>query len=185
MKPIIVIIFAASLLMLAGCDSAPSVPKEYIHTRAGFKITAPAHWKLISEDHETFEFRRGDCKLIEVGSFDLDITRADIEALTPDEFAAAIEEITLNAVKGYCEGAQITGYRVAERMPYKWENMPGFRMKIIGYSDAADENMVTDAIIGLNKEQLRIYGFFSQIIEADYDETADDLEMSIASFQLL
>jgi len=185
MKPIIVIIFAASLLMLAGCDSAPSEPKEYTHTLGGFKVTAPAHWKLISEDHELYEFRRGNYKLIEVGSFDLDIPKGDLDMLTPDELSNTLEDESLRGLKNYCEGAKITGYRITERMPYKWDNMPGFRIKAVGYSDAASATMVIDVVMGLEKSQMRLYLFASQVAESDYEETSADLEMTIASFQLL
>lgn len=162
----------------------PSEPKEYIHTQAGFKITTPAGWKKTSEDHEIYEFRSGDYKLVEVGGFDLPVPPEDLFSLPTDEFVSLLRESTLDGLDGYCLDARIRDYWVGDERETVWGDRIAYRVQAKGYSTEALTSMVIDIIAIVHEEKSRIYMFASQIKESIYPQTKKVLELMIASFQL-
>lgn len=178
------LIIIAVFLSCIRCG-APSEPKEYIHARAGFKITAPAGWKKISEDFEMFEFRSGDYKLIEVGGFDLGIPPDDFYNLTDDEFFELLRESTREGLDGYCIEATIRDYTISDARETVWGDRIAYRVQAKGYSTEAMASMVVDIIAIVYEEKSRMYMFASQIDEKAYQETKKYLELMIASFQII
>ena len=163
----------------------PSEATEYTHGRAGFKITIPAGWAKISEDNEMFEFRSGDYKLIEVGGFDLELTRDELTGITDVEVAEWIEESTHEGLAGYCDEARIVGYTIQEEGPMTWGGLPAYSVRIRGYSEEADKTMIVDLIAAMSIETGFMYMFASQIAEDMYQDIKNGLYASIKSFQLV
>jgi hypothetical protein len=162
-----------------------SEPKEYVHTAAGFKITAPGGWSKISEDNEMYEFRSGVRKLIEVGGFDLGIAPSDLYALTYAEFNTMLKELVLEGLDGYCEEAMIADYKATDLYGLEWGGESAFRVQATGYSKHTEADMVVDILAMIHRETSRMYMFAVQIEEGMYQNTKQDIELMIASFRLL
>jgi hypothetical protein len=162
-----------------------SEPKEYVHSRAGFKITAPGGWSKISEDSDMFEFRSGARRLIEVGGFDLGIAPSDLYALTYVEFNELLKESVLEGLDGYCEEAMIANYETTDLYGTDWGGESAFRVQATGYSEHAEADMIIDLLAMVHRESSRMYMFAAQIEEEMYQNTKQDIELMIASFQLL
>lgn len=175
-------VFMLLLLMNCGGDSEP---KEYIHTQAGFSIRAPAGWKKTLEDHEMYEFRSGNLKLIEVGGFDLDIPAEDLHSISDDDFWYMLKESTLDGLDGYCIEATIKGYKIEEQGETEWGGGYAYRVRASGYSSDALSQMVVDIIATIYEKENRMYMFASQVAKSDYEKTKPDLESMIKSFKLL
>jgi hypothetical protein len=163
----------------------PSEATEYIHQGARFKITIPAGWVKISEDNEMYEFRSGDYKLIEVGGFDLELTRDELTGITDAEVADWIEESTLEGLEGYCDEARIVGYTIQKEGPMTWGGLPAYGVQISGYSEEAEQTMIVDLIAAMSTETGYMYMFASQIAENMYQDTQTGLDVAIKSFQLV
>ncbi len=176
----VVAILALLLSIKCGSDSEP---KEYIHTQAGFKITAPAGWRKVSEDREMYEFRSGDLKLVEVGSFYLEIPPEDLYSLSNEDFRNMLMESTLEGLDGYCIEARIKDYKIEDQSKTEWGGEYAYRVRACGYSSEALEQMVVDIIAMVHEEKSRMYMFASQIVESDYTKTKADIEAMIASFK--
>lgn len=179
-----VVIIALALLLSINCGG-DSEPKEYIHTQAGFKITAPAGWRKVSEDREMYEFRSGDLKLVEVGSFYLEIPPEDLYSLSNEDFGNMLMESTLEGLDGYCIEARIKDYKIEEQSDTRWGGALAYRVRASGYSTEALDHMVVDIIAMVHEEESRMYMFASQIVENDYAKTKVDIESMIASFKLI
>ncbi|KPJ72142.1 hypothetical protein AMJ52_07280 [candidate division TA06 bacterium DG_78] len=177
------IIVVVLLMFFIRCGE--SEPKEYMHSRAGFKITAPGGWSKMSEDNEMYEFRSGSRKLIEVGGFDLGIPPTDLYALTYAEFNTMLKESVLEGLDGYCEEAMIANYKTTDLYGLEWGGESAFRVQATGYSKNAEADMVVDILAIVHKETSRMYMFAAQIEEGMYDDAKQDIELMIASFQLL
>jgi hypothetical protein len=173
------------VLMVFFIRCGESEPKEYVHTAAGFKITAPGGWSKISEDNEMYEFRSGNRKLIEVGGFDLGIAPTDLYALTYAEFNTMIKEAVLEGLDGYCEEAMIANYEAKDLYGLEWGGESAFRVQATGYSKHAEVDMVVDILAMVHKESSCMYMFAAQIEEGTYPDTKQDIELMITSFQLL
>jgi hypothetical protein len=163
----------------------PSQAMEYTHLRAGFKITIPAGWAKISEDSEMFEFRSGDFKLIEVGGFDLELTRDELAGITDAEVAEWIEESTHEGLEGYCDEARIVGYTIQKEGPITWGGLPAYSVQIQGYSEEADKTMIVDLIAAMSTETGFMYMFASQVAESMYLDVKTGLDTAIKSFQIV
>jgi len=172
------------LLLSINCGG-DSVPKEYIHTQAGLKITAPAGWRKVSEDHEMYEFRSGDLKLVEVGSFYLEIPSEDLHNLSNEDFHYMLMESTLEGLDGYCIEARIKDYKIEDQGETEWGGEYAYRVRASGYSAEALDQMVVDIIATVHKEESRMYMFASQIVESDYAKTKADIESMITSFKII
>ncbi|UCG90845.1 MAG: hypothetical protein JSV97_07075 [candidate division WOR-3 bacterium] len=179
-----IFVITAFFLSCVHCG-APSEPKEYIHTRAGFKITAPAGWKKKSEDFEMFEFRSGDYKLVEVGGFALGIPPDDFYRLTDDDFFALLRESTREGLDSYCTEATIRDYTISDSRETVWGDRIAYRAQAKGYSNETMASMVVDIIAIVYEEKSRVYMFASQIDEKAYAQTKKYLELMIASFQII
>lgn len=173
------------VLMVFFIRCGESEPKEYTHTSAGFKITAPGGWSKISEDNEMYEFRAGSRRLIEVGGFDLGIPPEDLYALTYAEFNTMLKESVLEGLDGYCEEAMIADYEAKDLYGLEWGGESAFRVQATGYSKNAEVDMVVDILAMVHKETSRMYMFAAQIEEGMYDDAKQDIELTIASFRLL
>lgn len=172
------------VLILSHCGG-PSEATEYAHRGAGFKITIPAGWVKISEDNEMFEFRSGDYKLIEVGGFDLGLTRDELTGITDAEVAEWIEESTLEGLEGYCDEARIVGYTIQKEGPMTWGGLPAYGVQIRGYSEEADETMIVDLFAAMSVNTGYMYMFASQIADHMYQDVKTGLDASIKSFELV
>jgi hypothetical protein len=173
------------VLMLFFIRCGESEPKEYVHAAAGFKITAPGGWSKMSEDNEMYEFRSGSRKLIEVGGFDLGIAPSDLYALTYAEYNTLLKESVLEGLDGYCEEAMIANYEATDLYGLEWGGESAFRVQATGYSKHAEADMVVDILAMVHRETSRMYMFAAQIEEDMYQTTKQDIELMIASFQLL
>lgn len=173
-----------AFLIFIGCGGG-SEPKEYVHTRAGFKITAPAGWDKTNEDIEMYEFRSGDLKLVEVGGFDLPADTEDILSLSDEEFMVLLKQSTMDGLDGYCSEAKINGYQINEENEAEWGGEVAYRVQASGYSSEALATMIVDMIASVRKEKGRMYMFASQIEQSIYPKVKKDLELMIASFQIL
>jgi len=179
-----VVIITLVLLLSISCGG-DSEPKEYIHTQAGFKITAPAGWQKVSEDHEMYEFRSGDLKLIEVGSFYLEIPSEDLYNLSNENIHYMLMKSTLEGLDGYCLEARIKDYKIEDQSETEWGGEYAYRVRARGYSADALDQMVVDIISMVHKEESRMYMFASQIVESEYRKTKPDIETMITSFTII
>lgn len=179
-----ILIIIPVLLFFINCGGE-SVPKEYQHTRAGFIITAPAGWSKASEDNEMYEFRSGNYKLIEVGGFDLGVPSEDLYSISLGEFVSLLRESALDGLDGYCDEARIRNYMINEAGETRWGGETAYRLQASGYSDEASVSMILDMIVIVEKETSRMYMFASQIEENVYPKVEKDLELMIASFQVM
>jgi len=183
---IIAVIATLTIISCGGSGGgASSVPTEYLHDAAGFKITAPAGWEMMDKSVETYEFRQGDYMLIEVGGFDLG--KDLYETLNDPEFdyPLFLEDASLGFLKDYCKEAAITGYRVTLRNETSWGGMPAFRLKAEGFSAPINKTVTIDVLLAVNKSSCVAYVFASQIAKSKYDEASGEIETSIASFQVI
>ncbi len=181
-KLMIAVLITVVLFLHCG---GPSEAMEYTHGSARFKITIPAGWEKISEDNEMFEFRSGDSKLIEVGGFDLELTRDELTGITDAEVAEWIEESTHEGLEGYCDEARIVGYTIQKEGPMTWGGLPAYSVQIRGYSEEADKTMIVDLIAAMSIETGYMYMFASQIAESMYQDIKSGLDAAVASFQLV
>ena len=176
---------AISLFMIIGCSNAPKEPKEYIHTQAKFKITAPGKWYLDVEDAESFTFRRGKTRLIEVGSYSIPATTSELDNLSGEELSQALEDAALGGLSEYCKAVQLTGYRVDTRNRITWAGLPAYRIKVFGFAATIYETVEIDLLVTLDSRKSLMYIFISQIAKSEYDEAAEDIEKTIASFKTI
>jgi hypothetical protein len=179
------IVVLTALIIVACSGGAPSEPVVYTHQKAGFKITAPAGWKKMSEDSEMYEFRMGNFKLIEVGGFDLEFTAEELADITITDIADIVKEATMGGLEGYCEEATIDNWNLDNEAETTWGGVPGYRVKARGYSEEADKDMIVDLIGIFNVKNGYMYMFASQIETGVYDKTKPELEACIASFAFL
>ncbi len=182
---IISIIATAAFFIIACGGGAPSEPVVYTHQIAGFKITAPAGWKKMSEDSEMYEFRMGNFKLIEVGGFDLELTADELAEITIAEIAEMVAEATLSGLEGYCEEATIEEWSLDSEGETTWGGVPGYRVKATGHSEEAGKKMVVDLIGIFSIKNGYMYMFASQIETGAYNKTKPELEACISSFALI
>lgn len=180
-------LLALGVAMLASlhCQGAPAAPKEYVHSVAGFKITAPAGWNKTNEDNEMYEFRKGDNRLIEVGGFDLEIDPTEIAEFTTDQMNELLEVSTTGGLEGYCEEADIVSYTVRDEGLTTWGGKDCYRIQARGHSNALNAAVIVDIMSIILKDRARVYMFASQIAESEYQGVSPALETMIASFALL
>lgn len=162
-----------------------SEPKEYMHTQAEFKITVPVGWKKTFEDHEMFEFRSGDYKLVEVGGFDLEVPPHELYNISNEEFSELLMASTLEGLDGYRIDAQITDYMIEDEGETVWGDRLAYHVTASGYSRSAETEMKIDLIAMVYEEKSRMYMLASQIAESEYPDTYFDIASMIASFQLI
>jgi hypothetical protein len=179
------LVFVIMAFVVSTC--APSEPVEYVHEKAGFKITIPAGWTKMSEDSEMYEFRSGNYKLIEVIGFDLELAQQDIADLTDSEFKNMVRQSALDGLEGYCDEAEIQDYVVEKQRETTWGGYDAYRVKAVGFSNAADKKMVVDLIASFVMRDNRLYAYLyaSQISEDVYKDIEDSIETTIASFQII
>lgn len=164
---------------------APSEPKEYIHTQADFKITAPAGWRKTFEDHEMFEFRSGDYKLVEVGGFDIGVPSHELYDISNEEFLELLIASTMEGLDGYCIEAQMRDYTIEDEGRTVWGDRLAYHVTARGYSRMAEMDMKVDLVAIVYEEKSRMYFFASQIAENEYADAFFDIASMIASFQII
>ena len=173
------------VLMCASMCSAPSEPKEYIHTQADFKITAPVGWRKTFEDHEMFEFRSGDYKLVEVGGFDIGVPSHELYDISNEEFLELLIASTLEGLNEYCIDAQMRDYMIEDEGKTVWGDRLAYHVTARGYSRIAEMDVKVDLVAIVYEEKSRMYFFASQIAENEYADAFFDIASMIASFQLI
>jgi hypothetical protein len=173
-----------AFLLIVHCGE-PTAPREYVHTQAGFKITVPQGWRKTAEDKDMYEFRSGDRKLIEVGSFPMDVTTEEFGLLSDEDFFDMLKESAVGGLDAYCNEAHITGYRMTDQRETVWAGIGGFRMQVRGTSTQAMVPVVVDLVIIIFEAKSRMFMFISQIEESVYPSIKSDLESMITSFQLI
>lgn len=183
-KTQLLLLITAVIFVAVRCGEGPSEPVVHTHTQAGFKITAPAGWSLMSQDEEMFEFRHGDVQLIEVGGFDLEMGPEDFEDVSMDEFMNTLRDGTRDGLDGYCEEAEIVDWRVKEQKETTWGGEPAYHIRAEGYSEAAETDMVVDLVSCMHKQSGFMYMFASQIAAGDYEKVKTDLKATISSFTI-
>jgi len=171
-------------ILLVGC-SGNSEPSEHVHNSARFKITIPAGWKLISEDDEMFEFRKGDTRLIEVGRFELDFTPDEMADMEDDEITEMLEQSSDGGFKSYCIDARISDYRIEQQNSRVWGGLPAYYIKARGFSNEIDESVVIDLLIAIHRDRCAMYLFASQVTRSNYEKTEQHIKSSIESFQVI
>jgi hypothetical protein len=162
---------------------APSEPKEYVHGQAGFKITLPGGWSKTSEDNELFEFRAGNTRLIEVASFDFEVSREEMASLTEQDITDFLTDFSGDGITEYCAEANIRDHSTIEKSMTTWDGNPAYRLKARGYSGEIDASVIVDIIIMIDKSKARGYLFAAQIAESEYEKIKADIESAIASFR--
>lgn len=184
MKKMQLLLLITAVVFVGLQCGGPSEPTEHNHMQAGFKITLPAGWSLMSQDEEMCEFRHGDVQLIEIGGFDLEMGPEDFEDVPVEEFMNTLREGTLDGLDGYCEEAEIVNWEIREQKATTWGGEPAFHINAKGYSEAAETEMVVDLLSCLHKQSGFMYMFASQIAADDYEKVKADVEATIASFKI-
>jgi hypothetical protein len=183
MRKIFNALMIAVILIIVGCAESPE-PKVYTHEQAQFSVTCPAGWRLISQDEEMYEFRKGDVRLIEVGGFDFGMTAADFEDMTDADLKDFMQEASLGGFEGYCEEAQITNWAIDEQYHTAWGGTNAYRIRAKGFSNTAEVDMIVDLIAAVSVDKGMLYMFASQVAQEQYSSTQAEVEATIKSFQI-
>jgi hypothetical protein len=171
------------IILIVGC-AGPSAPKVYTHEQAGFSVTCPAGWSLMSQDAEMFEFRSGDVKLIEIGGFNFGVSTAELEEMSDADFKDFMKDASLGGLEGYCSEAEIQDWMIDEQYHTTWGGLEAYRVRARGFSNAADVDMVVDLVAAYNFDNGMLYMFASQIAKNQYEGTKKDMEAALTSFRV-
>jgi len=170
-------------ILISGCGK--SEPKEYVSKEGGYKFTGPAGWHLDDEGDNTLVIKRGNNKLIETLSMQLEDSPEQLGSLSEEELFEKIKSHTIDIADAYCSDAGIENKSVNSAYKTQLSGLPAYRIQAEGYANGLGATAVVDIIVGYDISKANVYLFASQIEKSEYADVMTDLDAVISSYQVI
>lgn len=177
-------VFVILTIILIKCKSKGTF-KQYIHRKAGFKITVPIDWNKTREDSISCEFRDGLYKMVEVAIRNLNISPERLKSFSEDEFLRALKTFAFSIIEGYWFTVDVRNYEIVKQRKTVLGGITAYYVKTKGYHRGVREKVIIDLVTTVDKEKAKLYLFLSQVIESEYPQTKTIIDSMIKSFQIL